>query len=117
MASRQATADFILEQIAAAGTVRAARMFGGFSVYCDGKVVALICDDQLYVKPTAAGRTFLGPWPETPPCPGIGPYLLVTGDQWDNSDWLAALVRITAAALPPPKPKRPKRAIRHERAV
>ena len=31
-------------------------MFGEYGVYVDGKMIGLICDDQLYVKPTASGR-------------------------------------------------------------
>jgi TfoX/Sxy family transcriptional regulator of competence genes len=56
MASKQGTVDFILEQIAAAGTVSAKKMFGEYALYCDGKMVALVCDDQLFVKITEAGK-------------------------------------------------------------
>lgn len=41
--------------------------------------------------------------------PGSKMYFLIDGDRWDDADWLAALVRITAAALPLPKPKPPKK--------
>ena len=37
MASKQGTADYILEQLAGAGTVTAKKMFGEYGVYCDGK--------------------------------------------------------------------------------
>ncbi|RJT43728.1 TfoX/Sxy family protein [Legionella taurinensis] len=55
MSSKQSTIDFILEQITNAGTVYAKKMFGEYAIYCDDKVVALVCDDQLFVKPTTAG--------------------------------------------------------------
>jgi hypothetical protein len=35
-------------------------MFGEYAIYCDGKVVALVCDDQFFLEPTAAGRALLG---------------------------------------------------------
>jgi TfoX/Sxy family transcriptional regulator of competence genes len=73
MASQQRTADYVVEQIAAAGSVSARKMFGEYGVYCDGKMVALICDDQLFVKPTKGGRTFLGKVREAPPYPGAKP--------------------------------------------
>ena len=42
------------------------------------------------------------------PFPKANPYFLVDGDLWDDADWLAGLVRVTAAELPVPKPKKPK---------
>lgn len=60
MASLPATVAFIAEQVAAAGDVSTRAMFGEHALYCDGRLVALICDDQLFVKPTPAGRAFLG---------------------------------------------------------
>lgn len=56
MASSQGTVDFIVEQTAAAGTVSARKMFGEYGIYCDGRIVALVCDDRLFVKPTPEGR-------------------------------------------------------------
>lgn len=109
MSTQQRTVDFLLAQMAGAGSLAARPMFGEYAVYADGKVVALICDDQLYVKPTPAGRALLGAgWPEAPPYGGAKPALLISGDRWDDRDWLAALVRATADALPAPKAKAPK---------
>lgn len=112
MATTQGTADFILEQIAGAGTVSARKMFGEYGVYCDGKIVALICDEQLFVKATDAGRAFIGEVDEAPPYPGGKPAFLIDGAAWDDADWLSELFALTAAALPAPKPKakaRPRR--------
>lgn len=106
MASQQSTVDFILEQIAAAGIVSAKKMFGEYGIYCNGKIVAFVCDDQLFVKPTPAGKTFIGEYIEACPYPGAKPYLLVTGDRWDDHEWLTQLITITAQQLPPPKEKR-----------
>jgi len=38
----------------------AKRMFGEYGLYCEGKLVALACDDQLFVKVTEAGRAWPG---------------------------------------------------------
>jgi TfoX/Sxy family transcriptional regulator of competence genes len=108
MASKQSTVDYILEQIAMAGTVAAKKLFGEYAVYCDGKVVALICDDQLFVKPTTAGRAFIGDCETASPYPGAKPYLLIAGDDWDDSEYLSHLIKLTAAELPLPKPKKKK---------
>ena len=109
MSSQQKTVDYILEQSAGAGTVTAKKMFGEYGMYCDGKIMALICDDQLFIKPTAAGRTYLGEVTDGAPFPGAKPYFLIEGDRWDDADWLAGLVKVTADDLPAPQPKKAKK--------
>lgn len=84
-------------------------MFGEYALYCDEKVVALICDDRLFVKPTEAGRSFAEHAEEAPPYPGSKPFILIEEDRWEDRTWLTELIRLTAAALPLPKPKKPKR--------
>jgi TfoX/Sxy family transcriptional regulator of competence genes len=44
--------EYICEQIAEAGNISYKKMFGEYAVYCDEKVVAFVCDNQLFVKPT-----------------------------------------------------------------
>jgi TfoX/Sxy family transcriptional regulator of competence genes len=105
--SSPSTIAFLLEQMEGAGDVSARKMFGEYAIYLDGKVVALVCGDQLYVKPTVAGRAFLGAPAEAPPYPGAKPCFTVDGGQWEDSERLSELIRITAAELPAPKPRRP----------
>lgn len=109
MASKQSTVDYILEQGHDAGTLSFKKMFGEYAIYCNGKVIALVCDDQLFVKPTAAGKDFLSTYSESPPYPGAKPYLLITGDLWDDSEWLAELFKRTESEVPPPKVKTKKK--------
>jgi DNA transformation protein and related proteins len=92
----------------AAGSVSARAMFGEYAFYCDGKVVALFCDNQLFVKPTADGRAHVGEISEGAPYPGAKPHLLIAGDKWDDADWLSKLIRMTADTLPAPKVKKKK---------
>ena len=105
MASSQSTVDFVLEQIAGAGEVLARKMFGEYGVYCDGRIVGLICDDTFFVKPTAAGEAFAPALERGPPYPGANLYLMIDADRLEDADWLADLVRRTTAELPLPKPK------------
>lgn len=107
MATRPATVAFILEQAAAAGALSARKMFGEYTLYCDGKVVGLICDDALFVKPTKAGRAHLAGLAiaEKPPYPGAKPCLPIAGERWEDADWLAALIRSTAGDLAAPRPR------------
>ena len=111
MATRQDTVDLIVEQARGAGLVTAKKMFGEYGLYCDGKLVGLVCDEQLFVKPTDAGRAYLGSFTEAAPYPGAKPCFLIAGDAWDDADWLAEFIRLSAAALPMPAAK--KRKSRH----
>lgn len=105
MSTKQTTVDFILDQIADAGSVRAKKMFGEFAIYHDEKVVALVCDDQLFIKPTIAGKAFIDNYVEGTPYPGAKPYLLISGDLLEDGEWLSHLFRITANEVPLPKKK------------
>ncbi len=109
MASQQRTIDFLLEQLAELESISARPMFGEWALYCDGKVVALVCDDQLFVKPTDAGRAIARDAELSPAYRGAKPSLLIDADHWDDAEWLCGLIRATADALPMPKPKRAKR--------
>lgn len=48
--------QFVLEQMASFGRVRARAMFGGFGIYRDEHIFAIIVDDRLYFKTDAATR-------------------------------------------------------------
>jgi TfoX/Sxy family transcriptional regulator of competence genes len=106
MASRQSTVDYIVEQMAKAGSVSARKMFGEYGIYCDGKMVALVCDDQLFVKPTAGGKDFIGDVTEGAPYKGAKPCFVISPERWDDDEWLAELIRISTAELPIPVKKR-----------
>jgi len=106
MATAQSTVDFILDQLAAVGDVSARKMFGEYGVYSAGRMVALICDDQLFVKPTNAGRAFAGKIAEAPPYPGAKPCLLISAEHIEDGTWLSDLIRISAKEIPEPKKKK-----------
>lgn len=106
MSSKQSTADFLVDQFSQAGEITAKRMFGEFGIYLRGKLFALVCDDQLFVKMTDEGKRFLGNHQEGSPYPGAKPAFLIPGERWDDADFLAELARITADALPEPKKPR-----------
>ncbi len=112
MASDQDFVDFIVDQLKNAGDITSRKMFGEYAIYCDGKVTALVCDNQLFVKPTEAGRSFLGEVVEAPPYPGAKMSFLIE-DGFEDRDWISDLVRITAKELPEPKPKKKKKTKTH----
>ncbi len=105
MASDKSFVDFAIEQMAEAGEITCKKMFGEYGVYCHGKIVALICDNQLFIKPTAGGTAFAAGAAMVPPYPGAKNYLLIE-EQLEDRDWLGRLVRITFDELPVSKPKK-----------
>lgn len=107
MASDSEFAEFVVGQIENAGVITHKKMFGEYAVYCEGKIVALLCDNRLLFKPTKAGRAFIGDVVEAPPYPGAKPCFLI-GEQIDDKEWISELVRLTEQELPPPKPKKKK---------
>ncbi len=110
MASELSFVEFVVDQIENAGEITFRKMFGEYALYCDAKVVALICDNQLFVKPTEAGKVFIGidQVVQAPPYPGAKLYFLIE-DQIENRDWLSGLVKLTAKELPKPKPRSKKK--------
>lgn len=107
MASDQDFVDFVVDQMNGAGAISFRKMFGEYAVYCDGKVVALICDNQVFVKQTAGGKAYIGDVVEAPAYPGAKMSFLI--DNFEDRQWFSELIRITAAEIPMPKPKKKKR--------
>jgi len=108
MTTSQSTAEFILDQLASAGFVRVRKMFGDYALYCNEKVIGLICDDQLFIKYTDPGKEFAeGRYSEGFAYAGAKPSMNVS-DAIDDRDFLCTLIRLTADALPRPKEKKKK---------
>ncbi len=112
MASDAGFVEFIREQLRGAGEISVRKLFGEYAIYSGRKVVALVCDDRLFLKPTAAGRALLRTPMEAPPYPGASLYF-VLDEHVDDADFLATLVRATESELPEPKPKKPKKPKAH----
>ncbi|MFZ1626612.1 MAG: TfoX/Sxy family protein [Candidatus Moraniibacteriota bacterium] len=107
MATSASTIEYIVDQLADVPGIRTRKMFGEYALYVGAKVVALICDDMLYVKPTPEGRAYAaGAYTEAPAYPGARLSLAMSDDFVDNRERIAELIRLTEAALPEPKPKK-----------
>ena len=107
MASNPELIQYLCEQLTGAGTITSRKMFGEYGLYCDGKIFALICGDQFYVKITEAGRKLCPNLEEAPPYEGAKNYLLV--DNTEDRELLTRLVTATCRQLPEPKPKKPRK--------
>ncbi|KQW05539.1 hypothetical protein ASC66_11115 [Leifsonia sp. Root4] len=108
MATRAETVEFIEDQLSGL-LVRTAKMFGEYGIYCDEKVVGLICDDTLFIKPSDAAAELFARTEPAPPYPGAKLYHRVPGEALEDREWLMEAVQATADALPAPKPKKPRR--------
>lgn len=112
MASDASFADYVVDQLGEAGRISQRKMFGEYAIYCNDLVVALVCDNQLFVKPTEAGRAYAGDLATAPPYPGAKLYLLIE-NQLEDRAWMAGLIRATVRDLvkgqTKPKAKRPAR--------
>ena len=100
--------NYVCDQIDDDCDVSYRHMFGGTTLYSKGKVVALICDNQLFVKPTDAGRAYISDVTLAPAYEGSKDFFLIE-DQIDDTEWLTELIRQTERALPKPKPRKKKK--------
>jgi DNA transformation protein len=110
MSTAADTIIYLSDQLTSLGPrIRTRKMFGEYALYCDERVVALICDDQVFVKITDSGKSFVGSkYQEGLPYPGAKPAMLIGGDIIENKEAFAELTDLTARALPLPKPKKPR---------
>lgn len=97
---------YVCEQMSFSGSITYKKMFGGYAVYCDGKVFGLICDNQVYIKPTSAADKFMPNAEHQPPYNGAKPHIVL--DELDDKEFLAAFITATCSELPMPKPKKQK---------
>jgi TfoX/Sxy family transcriptional regulator of competence genes len=108
VASDLSFVEFVVEGLDTDCAITQKRMFGEFALYGGGILFSMICDNRLFVKPSGAGRAFIGDVVEAPLYRGAKPSLLI-GDRVVDRARLSELVRITARELPPPIPKKTKK--------
>lgn len=106
MATKQSTVDYILDQLMSLEEVTARKMFGEYALYYKGRVVALVCDDTLFVKITEPGKTFVAEhYQEGAPYKGAKPSMQIDEERIEDREWLSELFQITAENVPLPKKK------------
>lgn len=107
MASNPEFVEYVADQLRDAGNITYRKMFGEYGMYCDGKIFALICENQLFIKITDVGRQLAPELETAPPYDGAKDYFLI--ENIDDRDFLTSFVMETCKELPMPKPKKPKR--------
>lgn len=104
MASNLEYVEYICDQISGAGSITYRKMFGDYGIYCDGKVIGVICDNQFFVKKTASGAVLIPDCEEAAPYTEAKPHLLI--ECVDNRALMAKFIATTLHALPEQTRKR-----------
>ncbi len=97
--------NFVVEQSGLEGELTFRKMFGEYALYLHGKVVALACDNSLFVRPSDAALKLHPKIAHKPPYPGAKLHPMVD-ELLDDRKALRRLLIETAKLLPEPKPKR-----------
>lgn len=103
MASTLEFVNYVCEQIAAAGAITHRRLFEDYGIYCNGKIIGLVCDNQFFVKRTVQGAQLLGATAVANLQRDSQPYLVI--ESLTNTALLTDFVRITCDELPAPRHK------------
>jgi hypothetical protein len=103
VATRQETVEFILQKLGQPERFSARAMFGEYALYADGKVVALVCDDRLYVKILPSSQALESLCEKGNPYPGAKLHYLVEEGQLSTIPILPAILAAIAKYLPPKK--------------
>jgi TfoX/Sxy family transcriptional regulator of competence genes len=109
MATDQHFVEYVVEQIDLGDRLARKRVFGEYALYVDEKVVAFVCDNSLFVKPSRAASELAPDLPQRPPYPGAKNYP-VADELLDDSEAIRRLIAGTAALMPLPKPRKPRKA-------
>ncbi|MCR5180589.1 MAG: TfoX/Sxy family protein [Bacteroidaceae bacterium] len=104
MASNADFVQYVADQCSGAGEITTRKMFGDYGIYCNGLIFGLICDNRLFIKPTAAARSIVPDVCLLPPYDGARPYLYMA--DVDDRDFLSHLVRATCEELSQLKKKK-----------
>ncbi len=105
MATQKSTIDFLLKKLGSPERFTVRAMFGEFALYADAKLVALVCDDRLFVKIVPASERLAPLCEQGPPYPGAKPQYVLGEEQWTNVRELPRILLDVAASLPVPKKK------------
>ena len=106
MATQKKTIEFILHKLGHAPRFVARAMFGEYALYADGKVVALVCNDQLFVKIMPESATLEEVCEKAPPYPGAKPHYVIEKSMLSMYPELPEMLFAIASALPDKKQKK-----------
>lgn len=97
MASTKDMVEYVCAQLGGAGEITFKKMFGEYGLYCDGVYFGSVCDNQLFIKPTASNADLLQSPDPVPPYQGAKPCWRI--EDLEDRELLARLVQRTCAEL------------------
>ena len=100
MSTQPGTIEFVLEKLRDRMRFSARAMFGEYALYADNKVVALVCDDLVYVKIGPASAALETECEKGNPYPGASPHYIVEEGQFSSMHQLPSILLAIAAAAP-----------------
>lgn len=103
MSTQKETVEFILDKLGDRDRFSTRAMFGEYALYALGKVVGLICNDQLYVKILPESKELEDICEKDEAYPGSKPYYLVEEVQLSQIQNLPEILVNIAKSLPVPK--------------
>lgn len=109
MSTQKETIEFILGKLRGRRDFSARAMFGEYALYADGKVVALVCDDLLYVKIVPASKELEGQCEKVEPYPRAKPHYIVEEGQLSTIENLPSILSAVAESIPAKKKKAKRR--------
>lgn len=110
MASSLGVVEAVIEAMSVeASDIRSRAMFGEHVIYCHDRVVALVCDNQLFVKITPRTTALIKDESATaPPYQGAKDCFVVDEIHWGDEGYLGSLALAAARDLPLPKVRKKK---------
>ena len=112
MATQKETVEFLLAKLRQPKRFSARAMFGEYALCSDGKVVALICDDLLFVKILPANRELEPLCEKGEPYPGARPHYIVEEGQLSTLQTLPRILCAIAESLPEKKKRTRQRSVK-----
>lgn len=106
MATQRATIEFLLAKLRESARFSARPMFGEYALYADGKVVALVCNDLLYVKILPPSQALERLCEKGEPYPGAKLHYIVEEGLLSSEPALPGILFAIAGSLPDTKEKR-----------
>lgn len=106
MVSSEEFVTYVCDQIGEAGSITYRKMFGDYGIYCNGKIIGLVCDNQFFLKKTEAARKLLKEIVEAPPYEGAKPQFLI--EDLEDKEYLGRLIKASYEELPMQKEKKKK---------
>jgi TfoX/Sxy family transcriptional regulator of competence genes len=100
--------EYVADQADLGARLTYRKMFGEYGIYLDGRFVAMACDNSLFLKPTRAIDDSGLELPSGPPYPGAKPHPVID-ELLDDPERLRHLLVATAARVPEPTPKKPRK--------